>query len=198
MSWPAHWYVTSDSVEYVDDLMVLPDEPVLLQFRWLTPPPNAECAISVPAYGVHAVVWADGGEILFQPNGMTPALMRIDGPSCPLSVQFKIEPQLRERYFAAVSERINGPGHTVQPLPPYARGYRTYLSKCEECHSVAQSPTASGPAFSGLYGSTAELSDGTSRVVDEQFIRWVLDRAEGAPHDKLYQCPMPSFHGRPT
>ncbi len=45
-------------------------------------------------------------------------------------------------------------------------------------------PTA--PSFAGMYGGTVDLSDGTTRVVDDDFIRWVMWRDPNDPHDIRY------------
>jgi cytochrome c oxidase subunit 2 len=64
---------------------------------------------------------------------------------------------------------------------------------CSSCHMDA--PTGRGPVLSGLYGKTQPLADGTSVVVDDNYIREsILD-----PTAKVaagYQPIMPAFKGQ--
>lgn len=57
--------------------------------------------------------------------------------------------------------------------------------ECRWCH-IHDVPPGKAPLFDGMYGSRVELTDGTSRVVDDAFIRWVMFRGPDAPTDVRY------------
>jgi cytochrome c oxidase subunit 2 len=62
-------------------------------------------------------------------------------------------------------------GDFIKSLPPAQAGRKVYeLRGCKQCHSVDGS-VVTGPSFKGLYGETARFTDGTSAVVDDNFIR---------------------------
>jgi cytochrome c oxidase subunit II len=52
---------------------------------------------------------------------------------------------------------------------PEQRGQKIYETYCKACHTINGS-AGNGPTWKGLYGSTVELSDGTSVVADEAYI----------------------------
>lgn len=59
----------------------------------------------------------------------------------------------------------------VEDLPPEELGKKLYTVKgCNACHSLDGSQII-GPTFKGVFGRTEELEDGSSIVVDENYIR---------------------------
>jgi len=75
---------------------------------------------------------------------------------------------------------------------PELRGKALFDSAgCGGCHSVDGTPRV-GPTLKGLFGSRVELSNGTSVVADEGYLRESLEE----PNEQLvkgYQPVMPSF-----
>lgn len=67
---------------------------------------------------------------------------------------------------------------------------------CAACHSVDGSSRV-GPSLLGLYGSTREFTDGSTRVADENYIRESI-LEPGALINVGYQNVMPSYAGRFT
>ncbi|MDA0712457.1 MAG: cytochrome c oxidase subunit II [bacterium] len=80
-------------------------------------------------------------------------------------------------------------------LPPSELGLKLYAQKaCNACHSVDGTPRI-GPSFKGIYGHKTELSNGSSVLVDDNYIREsILD-----PQIKIvkgYPPVMPTFKGQ--
>lgn len=79
---------------------------------------------------------------------------------------------------------------------PVADGEKLYSElACSTCHTP--DGKGRGPAFGGLYGSKVRLSDGTTAVADDAYIRESIL----APNAKVvagYQPVMPSFQGLVT
>ena len=73
-------------------------------------------------------------------------------------------------------------------------GKKLYTSRaCITCHSIDGTPNT-GPTFKGAYGRTETLADGTTIVVDENYIRESLLE----PTKKVvsgFQPVMPTFQG---
>lgn len=79
--------------------------------------------------------------------------------------------------------------------PPAEAGADLYRTRgCASCHTTDGRPGI-GPTFKGLFGSSQPLSDGTTVVADENYIREsIMD-----PQAKIvagYQPVMPTFKGR--
>jgi cytochrome c oxidase subunit 2 len=55
------------------------------------------------------------------------------------------------------------------PGPNAQRGQKIYEQYCKACHSIDGSK-GNGPTWSGLYGSTVRLNDGTTAVADDTYI----------------------------
>lgn len=51
-----------------------------------------------------------------------------------------------------------------------ARGQAIYEQNCASCHTLDGSPKV-GPSFKGIWGKTEQFEDGTSHVVDEEYVR---------------------------
>ncbi|MEK7774706.1 MAG: cytochrome c oxidase subunit II, partial [Candidatus Zixiibacteriota bacterium] len=73
-------------------------------------------------------------------------------------------------------------------------GKKLYTSRaCNTCHSIDGTPNT-GPTFKGAYGRTETLADGTTIVVDENYIRESL--LEPTKKDVSgYQPVMPTYQG---
>jgi cytochrome c oxidase subunit 2 len=80
-------------------------------------------------------------------------------------------------------------------LPPDEWGAQLYKSKaCFTCHSIDGTPNV-GPTFKGVFGSTAELTDGSTVTVDENYIRQSILE----PQSQIvagFQPVMPTFQGQ--
>ena len=78
------------------------------------------------------------------------------------------------------------------PLPEL--GKLLYVSKgCNSCHSVDGS-RIQGPSFLGIWGQTHQFTNGSSAVVDEDYVRESILQ----PSAKIvvgYDAVMPSFQG---
>lgn len=78
-------------------------------------------------------------------------------------------------------------------MPPEQLGEKTY-KLCAQCHSIDGSK-GNGPSFKGLFGKTETLADGSTAVVDENYIRESIED----PNAKIvsgYQPIMPTFKGQ--
>jgi cytochrome c oxidase subunit II len=79
-------------------------------------------------------------------------------------------------------------------LPPEELGKELYKSKaCFTCHTTDGNPSV-GPTFKGVFGRTEHLTDGSSVVADENYIRESILE----PQKKIvdgFQPVMPTFQG---
>ncbi len=78
--------------------------------------------------------------------------------------------------------------------PPLDVGKSVYAQHCKVCHSIDGS-RIQGPSFLGLWGTKREMSDGTSVIADENYIRESIMQ----PQAKIragYPPAMPTFQGR--
>jgi cytochrome c oxidase subunit 2 len=79
-------------------------------------------------------------------------------------------------------------------MTPVDYGQKLYSSKaCITCHSIDGSP-GNGPSFKGIFGHSAEMSDGSTIQVDENYIRESIL----TPRAKIvagYQAIMPTYQG---
>jgi cytochrome c oxidase subunit 2 len=85
-------------------------------------------------------------------------------------------------------------GDFIKNLPPAQAGRKVYeLRGCKQCHSTDGS-VGTGPSFQGIYGETHHFTDGSSEVVDDNYIREsILD-----PQAKIregFQGVMPRIKG---
>lgn len=78
--------------------------------------------------------------------------------------------------------------------PPHERGQAlTVKYACTSCHSTDGSSVI-GPSFKGLWGKTEELQDGTTALVNEDYVRAkILNPNQNSV--KGYPRVMPSFQG---
>jgi cytochrome c oxidase subunit 2 len=82
----------------------------------------------------------------------------------------------------------------TQTMPPVERGKDVYERVCTACHTTDGS-TKIGPSFKGIWGETHTFTDGSTAVVDENYVRdSVLN-----PQARIRQGfppSMPSFQGQ--
>jgi len=80
-------------------------------------------------------------------------------------------------------------------MPPVEAGEMLYLQRgCKQCHSV-DGTRGTAPSFLNVYGSTEPLADGSTVVVDENYVRESIL----APYAKVragYEPVMPTYQGR--
>ena len=77
---------------------------------------------------------------------------------------------------------------------PVAAGADVYKGKgCNACHSVDGS-VGIGPSFKGLYGKTEQFIDGSSAIVDDNYIRESTENPQ-AKVVKGFNPVMPTFKG---
>ena len=85
--------------------------------------------------------------------------------------------------------------NVVKRLPPAEAGKWLYEHKgCAQCHSLDGKPGI-GPSFKGIYGHPVALSDGTSVMVDDNYIRESILE----PQAKIvagFQPQMQTFRGQ--
>jgi cytochrome c oxidase subunit 2 len=80
-------------------------------------------------------------------------------------------------------------------FPPVEIG-ETYYKRfgCKQCHSLDGTPGI-GPTFQGLYGTMERLTDGSSILVDENYIRESILNPQ-AKVTEGYNPVMPTYQGR--
>ncbi len=81
-----------------------------------------------------------------------------------------------------------------EDLPPVEWGEELYTARnCNTCHSIDGSPLV-GPTWQGTWGTTRAFADGTSAVMDDNYIRQsILD--PGSQILQGFQPQMPSYEG---
>jgi cytochrome c oxidase subunit 2 len=98
---------------------------------------------------------------------------------------------LGEREFAEWEEAGEAPGEGLS-LEQY--GEQLYTAKaCNTCHRI-DGTAHTGPGFLGIYGSSHQMSDGSSVQIDENYIREAILN----PQAKIvagYQPVMPTYQG---
>jgi cytochrome c oxidase subunit IV/mono/diheme cytochrome c family protein len=63
------------------------------------------------------------------------------------------------------------PASPTEPIDPVERGRQLWQSKgCYGCHTIT-GEQAFGPTWKGLYGSLRELTDGTTVIADDEYLR---------------------------
>ncbi|MBN2295844.1 MAG: cytochrome c oxidase subunit II [Pirellulales bacterium] len=78
-----------------------------------------------------------------------------------------VEVHTREDYDAWLKDA----GNYLKTLPPAEAGKVLYQRRgCFQCHSV-DGTAGTGPSFKGIYGETHDMADGTTAVVDDNYIR---------------------------
>jgi cytochrome c oxidase subunit 2 len=81
-----------------------------------------------------------------------------------------------------------------KPLPPAELGKKLFATRsCNTCHSLDGS-RIQGPSFKGVFGRTEKFADGSTHVVDENYIRESLLE----PQKKIvegYPGVMPTYKG---
>ncbi|WP_428262870.1 cytochrome c oxidase subunit II [Haliangium sp.] len=79
-------------------------------------------------------------------------------------------------------------------MPPLERGQDVYARLCFACHTVDGSARV-GPSFAGVFGTERTFVDGTSVIMDENYIRESLVNPQGQVVQG-YPPSMPSFQGQ--
>lgn len=75
--------------------------------------------------------------------------------------------QTREDYDAWLKEAAN----YLKTLPPAEAGKMLYQRRgCAQCHSI-DGTAGTGPSLKGIFGKTQPMSDGSTIVVDDNYIR---------------------------
>ena len=99
------------------------------------------------------------------------------------------------KVFVWTPEQIKKLKEDGPPIPKTAdEGRKVYLQKnCNTCHSVDGSKLT-GPSFKGLWGTQQPLADGTSVLVDENFVRESILNPQ-AKIAKDFAPLMPSYQG---
>jgi cytochrome c oxidase subunit II len=78
-----------------------------------------------------------------------------------------LEVQPREDYDAWLKNAAN----YLKTLPPAEAGKMLYKRRgCAQCHSLDDT-AGTGPSFKGIYGKSVKMSDGSSVLVDDNYIR---------------------------
>ena len=87
----------------------------------------------------------------------------------------------------------NGPADW-EKMAPAELGKMTYeQAGCISCHMVDGSK-GQGPSWKGIYGQTHNFMDGTSQVVDENYIRQSIENPQGKIV-KGFEGIMPTYQG---
>ncbi len=87
----------------------------------------------------------------------------------------------------------NGPADWAT-MPPAELGKMTYeQAGCVSCHSIDGSK-GQGPTWKGIYGQSHQFVDGTSAVVDENYIRQSIENPQGKIV-KGFEGIMPTYQG---
>ncbi len=100
-----------------------------------------------------------------------------------------VESQEKFEEFLATDPRKDKPDHTA--------GYEVYIEfGCKSCHSLDGTEKAGGgPSFKGSWGTQRELQDGTTVLMDENYIRESLLQPAAKIH-KGFEPRMPTFQGQ--
>lgn len=102
----------------------------------------------------------------------------------------KVVVQPRDEYEAWLKDAAN----YLEGLTPVEQGQALYQRRgCSQCHSI-DGTAGTGPSFLGIFGETHDLADGSSVLVDDNYIREsILD-----PQKKVrsgYQSVMSTYQG---
>ncbi len=99
-------------------------------------------------------------------------------------------PQAFQAWLDEQGDWTKRPGFT-----PVDRGKELYVKRgCSQCHSI-DGTTMIGPSWKDIYGHTTKFTDGTSRMVDEEYIHEsIMD--PGKEIVAGFSPVMPSFKGQ--
>ncbi len=112
------------------------------------------------------------------------------GHSDMLSSVFVHEPGGYEKWLANAASQ-------AEHLPPPEAGLHLYKTRgCASCHTIDGSRLV-GPSFKGVFGHQVPLSDGTSVMADENYVRESI-LAPAAKVVRGYEPVMPTYQGRIT
>lgn len=128
----------------------------------------------------------------FQILGTNVNLMAVPGVVTPASVRFTkpgIYSIVCHEYCGAAHQSMNGlievsadaPDISAEGLPENDAGRKILDEKgCLACHSLDGTPGV-GPTFKAVWGKAAPLSDGTTRKLDPDFLREMIEHPEKYP-----------------
>lgn len=96
--------------------------------------------------------------------------------------------------FAQWLEDMRDPYRRLKTEDPTVVGEDLYRTRgCAQCHNLTAEPKANGgPGFVGSYGKMVEFTDGTSRLMDDQYIRDSIVNPQGQIR-KGYSGIMPNL-----
>ncbi|MFN0123808.1 MAG: cytochrome c oxidase subunit II [Blastocatellia bacterium] len=96
----------------------------------------------------------------------------------------------------AYKDYLDNGSPDFRALPPEQRGALLYTKRgCNSCHTVDGSPLV-GPSFKGLFGRTEYFIDGSSLVVDENYIMESINNPQAKIVKGFEGQAMPSFQGQ--
>ncbi len=88
----------------------------------------------------------------------------------------------------------NGFEDPTHPNPPEVRGQKKYEALCVSCHSIDGTRLV-GPSFQNAWGRAEKFEDGSTGVVDENYVRQSILEPQAKIVD-TYPHSMPSFAGQ--
>lgn len=112
------------------------------------------------------------------------------GHSAMLAKVIVMSPEAFERWEGGEEEK----GEAVAGLPPEKLGEKLYKERgCNACHSIDGS-TLVGPTWKGVFGHEVTVTDGSTVIADENYIRQSIVEPQ-AKMVKGFGPVMPSFKG---
>ncbi len=187
---PGSWHFTYPN-EHVDGELHVPvGRPVILHLLSR----NLAYTFSAPALRLRsAVIPGREGELWFeatQPGRYEAVCARYAGEAggemvAPVVVHKRGE-------FASWLKSVSD---FLSTLPPEEAGRKLYdMNGCAQCHSLDGS-RKTGPSFKGIFGHEAELADGSTVVVDLDYVKESILQPK-AKVVKGFEPVMPPFAGR--
>ena len=184
------WYFTYPNDHSGTSLHLPSDRPVLLRMASR----DVTHSFSIPSFrlkrdvvpGREAMAWLDGAV----PGEYEAVCARYcgEGFSHMAAAVVVHEPGEFEAWLKSVADFLS-------TLPPAEAGEKLYaMHGCTQCHTT-DGTRKTGPSFKGIFGHEVRLKDGSTVVVDEEYIREsILD-----PQAKVvegFEPVMPPFAGR--
>lgn len=134
----------------------------------------ARCTARLDPFGAEGSFDDEGSAFLeFTPKDAGAGEVRTAGVSCPLGARMPVVVMERAAYLEWAARTYAIETSDMNSRARADRGESMYERGCAGCHSLDGSPST-GPSFLGLYGTTIKLTDGTERVVDEDYFTLVL------------------------
>ncbi len=199
---PAHPYEITVSAQpwswhfrypngHVDEALHLPvDRPVLLRLAAR----DAAYTFSVPAFRIRRGMFPGReGSLWFKatvPGSYEAVCARFAGDGTAEMVAPVV---VHER--GKFATWLKGVSDFLSTLPPEEAGRKLYeMNGCTQCHSL-DGTRKTGPSFKGIFGHEVELADGSTVVVDHDYIRESILEPR-AKVVKGFEPVMPPFKGR--